>query len=344
MTQEIIRYIGLDIAKSTLDFYEEMLGSMSFSNGSAGIKKIVSACQKISNPFVVCEATSHYHIAVTQALQEAGVQVSVVNPRQVRNFAKAKGYLEKTDAIDAKILANFGSSLTPKPSNLVTEERIELRCLQTRARQLTQMIVMEKTHLEGLPSKVWQSQALRMLDSLHEQLDEVEKAMDWLIAKDPTLKANKERLLTAPGVGQKTARLLIAELPELGHLSNKALSKLVGVAPLNNDSGAMRGKRSIHGGRQTIRNGLYMATLAAIRSNPIMKAFHARLIQRGKPPKVVIIACMRKLLILLNSMIKNGTDFAASPSLIFSAPKLEKICLSLEGRDEHQEVSLMKKV
>jgi transposase len=333
MTQEIIRYIGLDVAKSKLDFYEEMLGGMSFSNSSTGIKKVIAACQKISNPFVVCEATSHYHISVTKALQEAGIRVSVVNPRYVRSFARAKGHLEKTDAIDAKIIASFGSSIAPQPTKTITEDRLELKSLQTRARQLTQMVVMEKTHREGLATEEMQDQASEHLKYIEKQLETVEVKMDVLIAKDPDLHAIKTRLLTVPGIGVKTMRLLISELPELGHLTNKALSKLVGVAPLNNDSGGSRGKRSIHGGRKSIRNGLYMAALAAKKYNPMIRSLYDRLILRGKLPKVALVACMRKLLMILNSMVKNGTDFATSPSLPLQASAFQG-CLSLEGRDE----------
>ena len=313
MTQEITRYIGLDIAKSQLDFYEETLGAMRFSNSPTGIKKVITMCQKISNPLVICEATSHYHVSVTQALQNAGIRVSVVNPRYVRSFARAKGHLEKTDAIDSKIIAHFGSSIRPKLLSTLTEEKVQLKALQTRARQLTQMIVMEKTHREGLTTAAMQAQASQHLQYIEQQLEEVEVKMDGLIRQNPELQAIKTRLLTVPGVGPKTARLLVSDLPELGKMSHKALSKLVGVAPLNNDSGGTRGKRSIHGGRKSIRNGLYMAALSAKKHNPLIRDLYDRLMLRGKLPKVAMVACMRKLLLLLNSMVKNGTDFTIPP-------------------------------
>lgn len=312
MTHTTTRYIGLDIGKFRLDFYESGLGMKTFENTPAGIKKLVSTCKSIPNPSVVCEATSHYHLVSTQFLQRAKIPVTITNPRYVRSFARAKGYLEKTDAIDAKVIAEFGSSMNPRPHKEISQESLELKALQTQLRQMTQMIVLEKTHYEGLPTRQTQARSKALLGVLEQQKKEVESAIDRLIARDSDLTRMSQLLQTTPGVGPGTARLLISDLPELGTLSARAISKLVGVAPLNNDSGCMRGKRSIHGGRKVIRNGIYMATLSAKKHNPIIRNFYDSLLARGKLPKVALVACMRKLLIFLNSMLKKGEPFMIS--------------------------------
>lgn len=330
MTQSNTNYIGLDIGKFRLDFYEPGLGMRTFDNTPEGIKKLISICRRVTNPSVVCEATSHYHMVPTQLLQRAKIPVSVTNPRYVRSFARAKGYLEKTDAIDAKVIAEFGSSMNPRPHQEISQESFELKALQTQLRQLTQMIVLEKTHCEGLPTFQTKTRSKAILGVLEQQKKEVESVIDTLIAADGDLSRMSRLLQTTPGVGAGTARLLISDLPELGRLSSRAISKLVGLAPLNNDSGCMRGKRSIHGGRKVVRNGIYMATLSAKKFNPVIKDFYDGLITRGKLPKVAMVACMRKLLILLNSMIKNGRDFYISPSLPLPAKAVQG-CLSLEG-------------
>ena len=302
-------YIGLDIAKLKLDFYCETQGNRCFKNDPDGIAELVKLCQSIPESAVVCEATSHYHIEVTRQLQQAGIEVSIVNPRYVRSYAKALGYLEKTDAIDAKVLARFGGALTPLANALITESFLELQGLQTRQRQLASLLALEKTHQEGLRSRLLKEQVDGHIKILEASLAEVEALMDGIIQKTPLLAQKMKLLTSAKGIGAKTARLFIAQLPELGHLSVRAIAKLVGVAPLNNESGFMRGKRSIYGGRSMVRSGLYMATLSAIRFNLKIKSYYEHLIARGKVPKVAIVACMRKLLIILNSMVKNNENF-----------------------------------
>lgn len=303
-------YIGLDISKKKIDIWSASTGKKIISNDATGIEKLIRLTNRINAPFVVCEPTSHYHIPVVRKMQKLGIAVSTLNPRKVRNFARARGFLEKTDAIDAKIIAEFGRVMevvTPDP--LPKPGSDELHLLQVRVRQLTQMIAMEKTHLEGFSTTAYQEVVLKHIQELQEDLRLLESEMDKLINHHKEFQERVDILKSAPGIGPKTARLLVSLLPELGSFSNRSLSKLVGVAPLNRDSGKLQGKRSIFGGRIEVRCGLYMATIVAIKHNPRIKAFYDQLKMRGKISKVAIVACMRKFLTILNSMVKTKTHF-----------------------------------
>lgn len=310
MSQPSFTYIGLDISKKKIDIWSASTGKKIISNDDAGIQKLVTLTKRLETPFVVCEPTSHYHIPVVRKMQELGIAVSTLSPRKVRNFARAQGLLEKTDAIDAKVIAEFGRVMevvTPDP--LPKPGFDELHLLQVRVRQLTQMIAMEKTHLEGFSTNAYREVVLKHIQGLQEDLRLLESEMDKLIHQDEEIQERVDILKSAPGVGPKTARLLVSLLPELGSFSNRSLSKLVGVAPLNRDSGRLQGKRSIFGGRIEVRCGLYMATIVAIKHNPRIKAFYDQLKTRGKGAKVAIVACMRKFLTILNSMVKTKTYF-----------------------------------
>lgn len=299
-------YIGIDVSKNYLDIYcLKSALSKRFMNSSKGIHSLLDYCKTLESPFLACEATSHYHSKMVEAVQKKDIAVAVVNPRYVRSFAKSMGHLEKTDSIDARMIAEFSRVRAPLPMPKFNSDHQKLQALQLRQKQLTQMLALEKTHLEGLPDPVLQVQVNQHIKHLSQKIEKMEAEMDALIQADETLAKRYRICLSFPGIGPKTARLLVSQLSELGQLSAKKMSKLVGVAPLNQDSGSMKGKRCIHGGRIQVRNGLYMAALSARKHNPQLKSFYDRLIAKGKKPKVALVACMRKIIIILNSMIKS---------------------------------------
>jgi transposase len=256
---------------------------------------------------------------------DAAFEVAVVNPRQPRDFAKASGQLAKTDSIDARILAQFGAVIGPRVSEKPTKNRMILDELVARRRQLVQMITMENNRLDQT-TYVKVSRAIKqMVRTLQSQLDQIEKQILDLINRDDDWRDRFKRLKTVPGVGDATAATLIAELPELGELNRQQIAALVGVAPMNRDSGTLRGQRHITGGRHNVRRVLYMAALTARSYNPIIKAFAQRLSDAGKPFKVVMTACMRKLLTMLNTMIRNNENWN---------PEYEKCLKSARTKNE----------
>lgn len=261
---------------------------------------------KLKPALIVLEATGGLEIGVVTALASAGVPVVVVNARQVRDFAKATGQLAKTDAIDAGILAHFGEAVRPEARPLPDEAQRELAALLMRRRQLVEMLGAEENRLRTAARAVRESVEQHVV-YLRRLLKETDDDMAGLVRESPVWRETDEILQSVPGVGPATARALEAVLPELGQLTGKQISKLVGVAPLNNDSGTHRGQRHIWGGRAHVRATLHMAALVATRFNPIIKAFYLRLLAKGKAKKVALTACMRKLLTILNAMVKNKT-------------------------------------
>jgi len=299
-------FAGLDVSKDKLDLHLWPAGAeASFDNTPTGIDKLVKRLGKQPVRLIVIEATGRYERRAALALMEAGFEVAVVNPRQPRDFAKASGQLAKTDAIDARILAQFGAVIGPRVSEKPSQNQMILDELVARRRQLVQMITMENNRLEHVLHKPITQAIRRMVKTLGKQLDQVEKQLLDLIDRDDDWKDRFALLKSVPGVGDATAATLIAELPELGGLNRQQIAKLVGVAPMNRDSGKQRGQRHITGGRHSVRNILYMAALSARTHNPIIKAFAQRLADAGKPFKVVMTACMRKLLTMLNTMVRN---------------------------------------
>jgi len=299
-------FAGLDVSKDKLDLHLWPVGTeASFDNTPTGIDKLVKRLGKQPVRLIVIEATGRYERRAALALMEAGFEVAVVNPRQPRDFAKASGQLAKTDAIDARILAQFGAVIGPRVSEKPSQNQMILDELVARRRQLVQMITMENNRLEHVLHKPITQAIRRMVKTLGKQLDQVEKQLLDLIDRDDDWKDRFALLKSVPGVGDATAATLIAELPELGGLNRQQIAKLVGVAPMNRDSGKQRGQRHITGGRHSVRNILYMAALSARTHNPIIKAFAQRLADAGKPFKVVMTACMRKLLTMLNTMVRN---------------------------------------
>lgn len=300
-------FVGIDVSKARLDMAMRPLGeSDSFSNDEAGIKVLVKRLGQMQPALIVLEATGGIERQVTGALASAELPVVVVNPRQVRDFAKATGQLAKTDAIDAGVLARFAEAVRPAVRPLPDEVSLELRALIARRRQIIEMIVAEHNRLNGASKGVKKriDAHIRWLES---ELERVDQDLDQRIRQSPIWQEKEDLLKSAPGIGPVTSRSLIADLPELGQLNRKQIAALVGIAPLNRDSGTLRGRRGIWGGRAGVRAALYMATLAASRRNAVIKAFYTRLRKAGKPAKVALIACMRKLLTILNAMIKHKT-------------------------------------
>lgn len=297
--------IGIDVSKAKLDV---TIGTAikAFSNDSAGHAKLITQLVRLNPKLIVLEATGGYEERLFLALHEAELPVALVNPRRVRNFARAAGISAKTDKLDASVIARYGEAMglqvTPPPS---PEQRL-LRALVTSRTQLKRDLVTEHNRLELTSEPFVQELIQRVCASLEACLAELERKIAEVIDANPEWQRLAALLRSAPGVGFVTAATLIARLPELGNCEPKSLSMLVGVAPINCDSGTLRGHRRTWGGRGDVRAVLYMATLAAIRCNPTLRDFRQRLLERGKPPKVAMVACMRKLLVMLNAMVRSG--------------------------------------
>jgi transposase len=299
-------YVGIDISKATLDVAcWPAGGSWSFSNDDSGITALVEQLKGVKPALVVVEATGGYETLVVTACAVASIPIAVVNPRQVRDFAKALGRLAKTDAIDAEVIARFGEAVKPEPKLPPDAETVLLDGLLQRRRQLVEMRTAEGNRRRMAVTKVRKSidAVVRLLDA---QIRALEKDIRNRIEKSPVWREKDELLQTAKGVGPTTSAKLLSALPELGHISHREIAALVGIAPFNRDSGQMAGKRVCWGGRADVRTVLYMATRAAIRFNEVIKRLYVRLRAAGKPDKVAAVACMRKLLIALNAMLRDN--------------------------------------
>lgn len=309
-------HVGIDVAKAQVDVCLGVGGELcAFANDDQGFDALLLKLKQLQVRLVVMEATGGYEAQLAAALQAGGYDVAVVNAKQARDFAKSMGYLAKTDRIDAGVLAQFGQVIDAHPKRqtfiqpLPDPGREYLAALVTRRRQLSDMLVAERNRL-SIGHRASRKSIEMIIKALKRQLDDIEGEMTRHIGEHHgDLSALLE---SAKGIGQTTAAVLIALLPELGHLSNREISKLVGVAPLNRDSGTHRGKRAIFGGRMSVRNALYMPTVAAIRHNPVIRSFYQRLVAAGKPKKVALIAAMRKLLVILNAMAKSGAPWDES--------------------------------
>ena len=299
------RFVGIDVAKRQLDVAERPSGARWLgSNDLAGIGGLVERLRGAEPvTLIVVEATGGYEIALVAALTAAQLPVVVVNPRQVRDFARAVGRLAKTDAIDAGVLAHFGEAVRPEPRAVPDDLTQALQGWLARRRQLLEMLLAEEQRLARAPGAI-RTQIQQHVEWLRRQLRDVDRELHGLIRESPVWRESENLLRTAPGVGPVLATTLLADLPELGQLDRREIAALVGVAPLNWDSGQQRGTRHIWGGRAPVRTALYMATLAAVRCNPVIRAFFERLSAAGKPRKVALTACMRKLLTILNAMMR----------------------------------------
>jgi transposase len=300
-------FIGIDVSKNQLDVAIRPHQVFFFvTNDDAGIRELVQRCAELQPVSIVLEATGGYENMVALALGAAGLPVSVINPRQARDFAKALGRLAKTDKIDAACLAHFAQLLDPLPHSLSTAEQEKLSSLTTRRRQLVEMITMEKNRREHAPPQIL-SHIQRHIAWLQAELKQLERQINDFIKKTPIWREKLRILKSVPGIGSVTTSILLAELPELGVLDNKKIASLVGVAPFNHDSGKFKGRRRIKGGRKLVRDKLYMATLVATRWNPVISEYYQRLLQAGKAKKVALVACLRKLLIIVNTMVKKNS-------------------------------------
>ena len=307
-------FVGIDVAKATLDVALRPSGEQwSVSNDEAGIAALVDRLRPLRPTLLVCEATGGFERAAIAMLAAAGLPVVVANPRQIRDFARATGQLAKTDQIDAAILAVFAERVRPAPRALPSDAAQLLDALLTRRRQLVEMLVAEKNRLGFAPRPLHQGiqQHIRWLER---QLDDVTTTLADQIEQSPVWRAKDDLLQSVPGVGPIVSAVLLAELPELGTLSHKQIATLAGVAPLARDSGTLRGKRMVWGGRASVRTALYLAALCGRRWNPQLRRFYERLLAAGKPKKVALIACARKLLTILNAMLRDSTRWMAPAS------------------------------
>ena len=308
--KEQLVYLGIDIAKSYLD---AAVGNEKrrFSNDTIGHGELIKWVKQLKAPVqVICESSGGYERRLVQALARARIKVSLVQANRVRQFARAAGILAKTDRIDAEVLCEFGKVMQPQTVTAATLEQEHLRELESQRRHLTRLLVMEQNR----GARVSHASVVRLNRSLINQIKKQIEKLDLLIKEhieqSPRLSAKAEKLTSIKGVGLRTAALLLAQMPELGQLNRREVAALVGVAPFNRDSGKMRGKRAIYGGRRFVRHGLYMAALVAARHNPILRNFYLRLRAAGKPAKLALTATMRKLLIVLNSALKRDLRYA----------------------------------
>ena len=300
------QWVGIDVCQKSLDVYIRPSQKLfQVTNNEIGIRKLVQTLKNIQPELIVLEATGGMEIDAAIQLTQAELAVAVINPRQARDFAKATGQLAKTDMIDAKVLAHFADAIRPEVRQISDESSRQLEDLVARRRQISDMITAEKNRRRGKTNSV-KASIDEHIEWLEEQLKEIESQISSAIAVNPDWQQKMDLLTSVPGIGKVVAVTLISSLPELGTISHKSISYLVGVAPLNRDSGKFRGKRKIWGGRAKVRCVLYMATLVAVRFNPIIKAFYERLISKGKLKKVALTACMHKLLIILNAMMKQN--------------------------------------
>jgi len=301
---------GLDVSKHALD--AALLPSRAearFENTAEGIGELVTWLKEQGARHAVMEATGGLEMDAALAIDQAKIAVSIVNPRQMRRFAEAMGRLEKTDRIDALVIAEFAQRMTPPSTSLPDEEQRFLMALVARRRQLTEMIVSETNRLQSCREEKVRKQIEKTILFLRRQVKQLDKDIDQQVRSSPLWRADLELLQSIPGVGPVTASTFIADLPEMRKLDERKLAKLVGVAPLPCESGKMKGKRVIYGGRATVRAKLYMATLVATRRNPVIRRYYAHLLAKGKEKKVALIACMHKLLDIARSILQSRTPW-----------------------------------
>jgi|TARA_Y100000310_G_scaffold121569_1_gene120335 transposase len=298
-------YVGIDVSSAHLDVAVRPTGEgWQITHDAQGIVALVERLRVLVPILVVLEATGGMELALTGELAAAGLPVVVVNPRQVRDFAKATGKLAKTDTIDAHVLAHFAGAVQPALRPLPDASAQELRTLLARRRQLVEMLTAEKNRLRAATRRI-RPQIQEHIHWLQRQLEDMDEDLGRTLRESPVWREKEDLLRSVPGVGPVLSLTLLADLPELGTLGRRQIAALVGVAPLNRDSGTLRGKRTVWGGRAHVRASLYMATLVATRFNPVISAFYQRLCSTGKAKKVALTACMRKLLTILNAMIKH---------------------------------------
>ncbi len=320
MTEEKV-YVGVDVAKGTLDVaVTDSEEARQFANNAKGISQAVSYIAGLKPAMIILEATGNLEMPLAAALQADRLPVVVINPRQVRDFARATGALAKTDTIDARILALFGARVKPQIRPLPDKKARDMRSLLTRRRQLVEMLTSEHNRVLQADEEVRPGIEAH-IEWLKETISEMDEDIEDRIRRSPSWREKDSLLKSVPGVGKVVSTAILIELPELGKLNRRKIAALVGVAPLNRDSGTMRGKRTVWGGRAKLRSTLYMAALVASRRNPIITAFYQRLLDAGKAKKVALVACMRKLLTILNSMMRTMT--AWQPQVVLKSVSME---------------------
>ena len=317
-------FVGIDVGKAHLDVARsDQDDAWRVGNDEEGIEELVGQLRDVGPELVVLEATGGFEFPAAAALAAAEIPVVIANPRQARDFAKSTGQLAKTDTIDARGLALFAARVKPQVRELPSEDARALSAIVARRRQVIEMITAEKNRL-GFALKPVQKGIQKHIRWLERQLSDVDSDLDSMIRKSPLWAAKRDLLQTVPGVGPNLSRTLLAELPELGLLSHKQIASLVGVAPFSRDSGVFRGKRMIWGGRAPVRSALYLSVWSASRWNPVIRLFYNRLRANGKPAKVAQVACMRKLLTILNAMVRDGRVW--DPSIPLEQLRLQHSC------------------
>ena len=313
-------YVGIDVAKAELVLDARPVPQpWAAPNDAAGIRDVVARLSALAPALILLEPTGGYELALVAALAAAGLPVVVVNPRQGRDFARATGQLAKTDALDAATLALFAERVRPEPRPLAGEAVHALDALLTRRRQLLEMLTAERNRLGqvfGRETKLVKKSLKQHVAYLERELRVTDTELGERIRASPAWREQEDLLRSVPGVGRVTALTLLGELPELGRLSRRQIAKLVGVAPMARDSGTLRGRRTVGAGRASVRAVLYMAALVATKRNPVIRAFYQRLLAAGKPKKLALTACMRKLLTILNAMARHHTRWAAPEPLV----------------------------
>lgn len=306
-------YVGIDVAKANMDVaVHQSKKQWSFTNDDRGIGQAVSLLQELAPELVVLEATGGIEMSLVAALVAAGLPVVVANPRQIRDFAKATGKLAKTDTIDARVIAHFAAAVKPTPRPLPDDQAQEFSDVLARRRQVVEMITAERNRLNSARNKAVRKHIKDHIAWLERELVDTDNDLRRSVRESPVWREKDNLLRSVPGVGPVLSATLLADLPELGTLDRRQIAALVGVAPFNCDSGNLRGKRAVWGGRAKVRAVLYMATLVATRYNHVIRAFYQRLCAAGKDKKVALTACMRKLLTILNAMIKHRTPWRYS--------------------------------
>jgi len=310
-------FVGIDVSKRRLDVHVHPAGdALAFDNTPGGIAQLIERLKPMNVDRVVVEATGGYQRRVAIELTTAGIPVMTVNPRQARDFARSLGKLAKTDKIDAAVLAEFARVIRFRADPAADPTRDQLQERVGRRRQIVEMLVRETNRLHLAQDKVACKSLRVIIRALEKQRDELDARIAELIESDDDWKNKLELLKSVPGIGANTAQQLIANLPELGQVDRQQAAALAGLAPLNRDSGSMRGHRSIFGGRRAVRNALYMATVASIKWNSLIRPFYQRLKAAGKPSKVALVACMRKLLVVLNTLLRENRKWMEEPPAI----------------------------
>ena len=305
-------YVGIDVAKDQMDVAVRPKDeSWTVTNDDAGIRQLVSRLKALEPALVLLESSGGFELPLVAALATEAVPVVVVNPRQVRDFARATGKLAKTDALDAEILAHFAEAVRPPVRPLRDAETQILNSLVTRRQQVMIMLVSERNRLGATTAAAVRPRIKAHIGWLEMELSDLDESLRRTLRQSPVWREKDELLRTVPGVGEQVSLTLLAYLPELGTLNRRQIAALVGVAPFNRDSGTLRGKRTVWGGRARVRAALFMGALVATRHNPVIRDFYQRLLTSGKPKKLALTACMRKLLVILNSMLKHRSSWRA---------------------------------